>query len=157
MKSYSQVYNVSKTEVLNQRKAVYDSQKAAIVNVLKENYMITGKISDLDPKKKAEMAKRLAEYWSPKTGINAAGIRLLNENVITLSKDSTIDDIRLYIQKQTRKNLEQITECFRMGQGSVVVESFNEEIKPMIGKKIKERFIINTVWDIIGKRIKNGL
>ena len=28
MKSYSQVYNASKTEVLNQRKAVYDSQKA---------------------------------------------------------------------------------------------------------------------------------
>ena len=44
-----------------------------------------------------------------------------------------------------------------MGQGSVVVESFNEEIKPMIGKKIKEKFIINTVWDIIGKRIKDGL
>ena len=72
MKSYSQVYNASKTEVLNQRKAVYDSQKAAIVNVLKENYMITGKISDLEPKKKAEMAKRLAEYWSPKTGIQTS-------------------------------------------------------------------------------------
>lgn len=157
MKSYSQVYNASKKEVLEQRKAVYNAQKVAIVNVLKENYMITGKMSDLKPKKKAEMAKKLAEYWSPKTGINAAGIKLLNENVLTLSKNSTIDDIKLYIQKQTKKNLEQITECFRMGQGNAVVESFNEEIQPMIGKKLKDKFIINTVWDIIGNRIKNNL
>ncbi|MBO6272654.1 hypothetical protein J6O48_07720 [bacterium] len=45
------------------------------------------------------MAKKIYEYWSPKTGINKAGIKLINENMITLSKNSTKDDIRLYIQK----------------------------------------------------------
>jgi len=69
MKSYSQVYNNSKAEVLSQRKAIIESQKAAVVNVLKENYMITGKMSELDADKKAEMAKKLAVYWSPKNGL----------------------------------------------------------------------------------------
>lgn len=103
------------------------------------------------------MAKRLKQYWSPKTGINEAGVRLLNENMITLSPTSSNDDIKLYIVKQTKKNLVQITECFRSNRVDVIVESFNEEIQPMIGKKLKEKFIINTVWEIVENRIKNGL
>ena len=156
MKSYSQVYNNSKAEVLSQRKAIIESQKAAVVNVLKENYMITGKMSELDADKKAEMAKKLAVYWSPKNGLTQAGIKLLNENVLTLSKDSTVADVKLYIEKQTRKNIEPITEAFRMGRQDAVVSSFNEEIVPMIGRRLKDKFIINTVWDIVGNRIKNG-
>lgn len=157
MKSYSQVYNNSKAQVLEQRNALIESQKTAVVNVLKENYMITGKMKDLSPEKKAEMLKKLLEYWNPKTGINAAGIKLLNENMITLTPNSTSADIRLYIQKQTKKNLLQITECFRMNRRDAVVESFNDEIKPMIGKKVKEKVIIDTVWEIIAPRIKAGL
>ena len=157
MKSYSQVYNNSKAQVLEQRNALIESQKTAVVNVLKENYMITGKMKDLSPEKKAEMLKKLLEYWNPKTGINAAGIKLLNENMITLTPNSTSADIRLYIQKQTKKNLLQITECFKMNRRDAVVESFNDEIKPMIGKKVKEKVIIDTVWEIIAPRIKAGL
>ncbi len=156
MKSYSQVYNQSKKAVLEQRNAVYEAQKAAIVNVLKENYMITGKMSELDSKTKAEMARRLYEYWSPKTGINDAGVKLLNENMIVLSKDSSTDDIRMFIQKQVKKNLEQITESFRIGQSAEVVDVINEQIKSMVGRKVKNSFIVNTMWDIVGNRIKNG-
>jgi hypothetical protein len=157
MKSYSQVYNASKADVLGQRKAIFDTQKIAIVNVLKEEYMITGKMSELPADKKKDMAKRVLEYWSPKTGINAKGIKLLNENVITLSPNSNIEDIKLYIQKQTKKNIEQLTECFRAGETKVIVETFNDDIKSMIGRSLKEKFIVNTVWDIISNRIKNGL
>jgi len=157
MKSYSQVYNKSKSAVLEERKAVIESQKTAVVNVLKENYMITGKISDLAPEAKAEMAKRLAEYWSPKTGLKPAGVKLLTENMITLSPNSSKEDIKLYITKQTKKNILQITEAFRMNQANAVVDSFNEDIAPMLGKKLKSKFIINTVWEIVGSRIKQGL
>lgn len=157
MKSYSQVYNRSKAEVLARRKAVFDSQKEALVNVLKENYMITGKISDLPKEQKQKMALKLAEYWSPKTGINAAGIRLLNEDVITLSKNSTPDDVKLFVVKQTKKNLQQITESFRMGRADAVVETFRDEIAKSVGRKPKEKFILDTVWGIVGSRIKNGI
>lgn len=157
MKSFTAVYNKSKKEVNERREQVLNSQKVAIVNVLKEEYMITGPMSELPAKQKEEMAKRLKQYWSPKTGINEAGIRLLNENMITLDSNSTKDDIKMYIVKQTKKNLMQITECFRTNRVNVIVESFNEEIAPMINKKLKDKFIINTVWEIVQDRIKNGL
>ena len=157
MKSFTQVYNQSKAEVLGQRKALIESQKAAVINVLKEEYMITCKMSELSPQRKEEMAMKLKEYWSPKKGLTNAGVRLLNENKISLSKDSTMEDIKLYITKQTKKNLQQITECFRANCANVVVESFNDEIKAMVGRKLKENFIKNVVWDIVSNRIKNGL
>lgn len=157
MRSYNQVYNQSKKEILDRKKNMFEQQKVAIANVLKEEYMITGKMSDLPQDEKVKMAKRLAEYWSPKTGINANGVRLLNENVITLSLNSTASDIQLFIQKRTKKNLEAIVECFRAGKQKIVVEEFRKEIGPMIGKTLKESFIIDSVWGIIGNRIKQGL
>lgn len=157
MRSYNQVYNQSKKEILDRKKNMFEQQKVAIVNVLKEEYMITGKMSDLPQDEKVKMVKRLAEYWSPKTGINANGVRLLNENIITLSPNSTASDIQLFIQKRTKKNLEAIVECFRAGKQKIVVEEFRKEIGPMIGKTLKESFIIDSVWGIIGNRIKQGL
>ena len=157
MKSFSTVYNNSKKEVLETRAALYESQKVAIVNVLKETYMITGNMSDLPMPQQREMAARVMEYWSPKTGINKAGVKLLNENMITLSANSTKADITLYIQKQTKKNLVAITEAYRTNNGKVVVETFKQDIEPMIGKTLKESFVNNTIWDLISNRIKMGL
>ena len=157
MKSFSTVYNNSKKQVLEAREKLYESQKVAVINVLKETYMITGNMSDLPVDQKKEMAKKVFEYWSPKTGINKAGIKLLNENMITLSPNSTKEDIRLYIQKQTKKNLVAITEAFRSGNGNVVVETFKNDIEPAVGKTLKESFITNTVWNLISNRIKLGL
>ena len=157
MKSFSTVYNKSKKQVLEAREKLYESQKVAVINVLKETYMITGNMSDLPADQKKEMAKKVFEYWSPKTGINKAGIKLLTENMITLSPNSTKEDIRLYIQKQTKKNLVAITEAFRSGNGNVVVETFKNDIEPAVGKTLKESFITNTVWNLISNRIKLGL
>ena len=134
-----------------------ESQKEKVINVLKETYMITGNMSDLPINQKKEMAKKILEYWSPKTGINKAGIKLINENMITLSPNSTKEDIRLYIKKQTKKNLIAITEAFRSGNGNVVVATVKEDIEPVIGKKLKESFITDTIWNLISNRIKLGL
>lgn len=156
MKSFSTVYNKSKKQVLDARNQLYESQKKAIIKVLKETYMITGNLSDLPIDKKKTMAKKIMEYWSPKTGINKAGIKLINENMITLSPNSTKEDIKLYIQKQTKKNLIAITEAFREGNGNVVVDTIKKDIEPVLGKKIKSDFITNTVWNLVSNRIKNG-
>ena len=53
MRTYNEVYNQSKKEVLDQRKAVFEKQKIAVVNVLKETFNISGKMEDL-PKDELE-------------------------------------------------------------------------------------------------------
>lgn len=157
MRSYSQVYNTSRTEVQEQRRKVVEAQKVAIVNVLKENYSISGKISDLDSKTKEKLAKKLAEYWSPKTGLNNAGVTFINEHRLVLTPKSPISDVKEYIRRMALKNIQEVTECFRHGQTSVIVESYNNEIHSMMGKMIKENFIIDTVWSVVADRIKKGV
>ena len=157
MRTYSQVYNQSKKEVLDARQAVFEKQKIAVTNVLKEEYMIRGKISEMSKKDKEMMMKRLLEYWNPKTGLNAAGVKLLNENVITLSKDSNKEDLKLFINKQTKKNLDQIIECFRLGRQDIIVESFNDEVKQMTGRTLKADFILDTAWGLVGRFIKGSV
>jgi hypothetical protein len=156
MRTYNQVFNQSKKEVLDQRKAVFEKQKIAVVNVLKENYCIDGKIDDLPKEEKEKMLKRLLEYWSPKTGINDRGVKLIQESIIVLSENSTADDVRAYIRKRAYRNAQQMIECFRAGRQDLIVEMFNEEVKPLMGKPLKDKFIINTVWDVVSRRIKNG-
>ena len=157
MKSFNTVYNRSKKNVLNARYNLYESQKKQIIKVLKETYMITGNLSDLSESNQKKMAKKILEYWSPRTGINKAGIKLLTENMISLNRNSTKEDIRLYIQKQTKRNLQEITEAFRSGNGNVVVETFKQNMEPMLGKSVKESFITNTIWNLISNRIKLGI
>ncbi len=157
MKSFSSVYNKSRNAVLEERRKLYESQKTAIINVLKETYMITGNIRDLPTNKKKELLKKVFEYWSPETGINKAGTKLINENMITLTPNSTKEDIRLYIKKQTKKNLIAITEAFKEGNGKVVVDTFKKDIKDSVGKTLKESFITDTIWNLISNRIKLGI
>ena len=132
-------------------------QKVAVVNVLKETYNISGKMSDLDSKTKGIMAKKLAEYWKPKTGLTAAGEKLIQENRLILTPNSSNEDVKLYIRKMTTKNIAQITECFRLNQTSIIVENFNKDIKEMTGKTVKEKVIIDTVWNLVADRIKRGV
>ncbi|MBO6272655.1 hypothetical protein J6O48_07725 [bacterium] len=49
MKSFNTVYNRSKKEVLDSRQRLFESQKDKIISVLKETYMITGSLTDLNP------------------------------------------------------------------------------------------------------------
>ena len=63
MKSFTTVYNNSRKRVIEAREKLYESQKVAVINVLKENYMITGNLTDLPVDKQKEMSKRLMEYW----------------------------------------------------------------------------------------------
>ena len=157
MKNFTIVYNNSKKQVLAERAAMYESQKVAIVNVLKQNYMITGNISDLPADQQKVFATRLLEYWSPKTGIKKEGVKLLNENELTLSPASNKDDIKLYIEKQVKKHLVAMTEAYRQNNANAVIEAIKSDVEPKIHKTLKESFVNNTVWNLISDRIKFGL
>ena len=136
---------------------MYESQKVAIVNVLKQNYMVTGNISDLPADQQKAFATRLLEYWSPKTGINKEGIKLLNENELTLSPSSNKEDIKLYIEKQVKKHLVVITEAYRRNNVAAVTDAIKADVEPKIHKALKESFVNNTVWNLIADRIKFGI
>lgn len=157
MRNYNQVCKDSKQEVLQQKAAILEAQKVAVINALKEMYMITGKISSLPYELQEEMKTRVLEYWSPKTGLTKSGVRLLNEREIVINKKSSKDDLRLYIEKQVKKHYQTILESYRNQNVTAVVDAFKEDLLLKTGRNINENFINNTVWKLLEDRFKLGI
>lgn len=156
MRNFNQVYTSSKKEVLAQKAQILESQRIAVVKAIKEMYMITIPFKDM-PKADLEILKnKVLEYWNPITGLNKAGERLLNENEITINKNSNKDDLRLYIEKQTKKHLTAILEAYRRCDVNAVVKAFKDDICQRTKRNVNEAFIRNTVWNLIEGKIKTG-
>lgn len=156
MRSYNDVCKDSKQEVLEQKAQILETQKAAVITALKEMYMVTCKMSQLPTEMQEEMKRRVLEYWDPKTGLTKSGVKLLTEKEITINKQSTKDDFKLYIEKQVKKHYRVIIEAYRNQNVQSVVEAFKEDLLVKTGRHINERFINNTVWNLISDRIKMG-
>lgn len=154
MLSYKQVYTNSRNQIIESNTQIYNKQKEDVVNVLKEMYVIKGKISDLPKDKQTALMKKLLEYWSPKTGIKKAGIRLINESRITLSPNSTNVDVKKYIKLETKRNFDSITEAFKNNKGDLVVESFRDNITKQVKRDINSKGIKNIICDTISEIYK---
>lgn len=155
MKSFNTVYNNSKQAVLSERSKIYEQQKIAVIKILKEQYMIKGKILDLPKTKQNAFTKKVLEYWSPKTGLKSAGKKLINENIINLTPQSTTLDIKKYIINETKKNIDIITSAFKTDNVKLIVESFKADIQPKIKKNLYESSIRNIMWSVVSEKLKN--
>lgn len=156
MKNFTEVYKNSKTEVLEQRKAVVEAQRIEVVKALKEMYMVTGKITDLPKKMQDEMKARILEYWKPKVGLTKAGQHLLTENKICINSRSGKEDIRLYIESQVKMNFNSIVEAYRNSNVDAVTEAFKTDLFNKTGRRIVDKFIKDTVWNLLESRFREG-
>lgn len=156
MRSFNQVYTTSKKEVLAQKKQILESQRIAVVKAIKEMYMVTVPFKELPAHDLEVLKNKVLEYWSPTTGLNKAGERLLNENEITINKNSNKDDLRLYIERQVKKHLPVILEAYRRCDVASVVDAFKEDIRQKTARNVNENFVRNTVWSLIEDKFKTG-
>lgn len=155
MKSFSTVYNKSKQEVLEANQAMINRQKGMVLEKLKTEYMITGKLLDLPNRQQQKLAKILLEYWKPKTGLTEAGKKYLETDILALNENSSKADITKYIKHETKKNIDNIVESFLRGKGKLVVEAFKRNIEPQIKKSLSGESVKDVVWGVISERMKN--
>jgi len=77
MKSFKEVYAASKAELLEARQNQITQEKDDILRGIKTELCITCKLKDLNESKQKEVINMLYSFWSPKKGINKAGIAFL--------------------------------------------------------------------------------
>lgn len=154
MKSFNTVYNNSKKYVLNERNKVLTEERKKVVNILKEEYMISGDILSLPKTKQNNLAKKVLEYWQPKKGLTKAGKKLIEGHIINLTPLSDNNDIKKYIQNETKKNIGQVIEMFKTDNVKLLIESFKADIEPKVQKILLSESIRDIVWNIIKDKIK---
>ena len=109
----------------------------AILENIKSNLMITCKIKELPAKKQQQVLDILLEYWSPKKGINKAGIKLLEENRMAIDRKSTPETVELFARKEVKDHINEFKSAFVNNNGRLIVKRLQENIESRIGRRIK--------------------
>lgn len=155
MKSFKEVLLESKKSKADIQKGKFDGEKRQLLEKLKKDYLITGKIKDSSPSIQRNILKALLEYWNPKNGINKKGIDYINEGKISISKNSTSENIKKFALSEVKNNIKDFTNAFTNGQGQNVVIKLQENIEMKTGKKIKFKSLFENVCTLISQKIKN--
>lgn len=93
MNSYNNAYNNSRRDAKARDLEMYESQRIDLVNAIKREYGISD-FSTLSESEKQAARKLITEMWSPKTGLNKAGMDFINEGKRVLKKESTLEQVR---------------------------------------------------------------
>jgi len=154
MKSFKEVLEASKQQVLEARKYKIENEKVALLEAIKSQYMITCKLKELDKKKQHQVLNMLLEYWSPKTGINRAGIKYLNEGAIAINENSSDANIKLFAQKEIRDNIIAFQNAFMAQRGKDVVSRLQENIEYRTHKNVQFDQLFEMALTIVNEKIK---
>lgn len=155
MRSFKEVLNSSKDQVLESRKNQIEQEKIALLEHIKTNLMITCKIKELNEKAQKEVLNILLEYWSPKKGINKAGVKFLNENSFAISENSSAKNVELFAKKEVKDHINEFVNAFVCGNGKLIVEKLQNNIQCKISREIKFNPLYEMVSNLVFTEMKN--
>lgn len=155
MKSFENVYAASKAQVLEARKNQIQNEKIALLEHIKSNLMITCKLKELNEAKQKQVLNMLLEYWSPKKGINKAGEKFLNENLVSIHVDSSPENVEFFAQKEVKDHINEFMTAFVTGKGKMIVERLQANIENRICRSIKYQPLFEMVSSIVTSKLKS--
>ena len=155
MRDFYQVLNESKNEVLMAKQNRIKAEQTAILEAVKTEYMITSKIKELPVSEQNKLKTLILEYWNPKSGLTAKGAKYLNEGASTLTKDSDSNNIKRYIEKAVKSNIDEYLKASYNGTGKQLITKLQKEVESMISKRIKYQFVLDAVIAIITPKLKS--
>ena len=139
MKSFKEVYNASKMQMLEAKKTQIDNEKVALLEGIKTELCITCNLKELPKQRQDQVLNMLYEFWSPKKGINKAGKAFLEEGRIAIDPKSSVANIKMFAQKEVKE----------------VVQRLQENIQHRCQKKIMFKPLFEMVFKIVSDKIQN--
>lgn len=153
MKSFNEALAESKRMTLNAKSNEIEYQKVALLERIKQDWMIDGKLKDLNESRRKEVLNHLLLYWDAKTGINKAGIKYLQEGRMTVNESSTPSEIKLFACNEVKRNIGQFCFAFAQGRGKEVVKKLQENLRVLTGKSVRFNSLYENTLVIIQKKI----
>lgn len=154
MKNFKEVLNSSKNQVLESRRLQIENEKIALLENIKSNLMITCKLKELSESKQKQILNMLLEYWSPKKGINRAGIKFLNENAMAITWESSPENIELFAKKEVRDHINEFVNAFVNNKGRMIVERLQNNIESRCKRHLKYENLFEMVSSMVSQKLK---
>ena len=155
MKSFKEVYNASKAQMLEARKTQIDNEKVQLLEGIKTELCITCKLKDLPKQRQDQVLNMLLEFWSPKKGINKAGKNFLEKGALAINENSSVANIKLFAEKEIKDNINEFARAFVNNRGREVVERLQTNIQARCQKKIMYKPLFEMAFKIVSEKIQN--
>ena len=104
MRKFLEVYNTNKDSVNESKRINADKERVALLKAIKREYGVSD-FKSLSESEVTTYKKMIHNMWSPETGLNEAGLKFVNESQITLTADSSADDIKKVVKQMFKENI----------------------------------------------------
>lgn len=141
MRNFSEVYN-SKLDKINESKRINaDKQRLDLLSAIKREYGISS-FNTLSESEKNVYTKMIHEMWDSVDGLNEKGLKFVNESEVSLSKESSKQEISKFVKQEFRKNLMAYFEGmtgkrFTGGSNPITPNHVRDEVEKLTGRKFK--------------------
>lgn len=104
MKSFSTAYYNSRKEVKADKEALIEQEHAKLIAAIKREYGVNN-FGTLNESEKASYRSLVNKLWSREKGLTFEGRKFINESVITLTPESTPEQIEKAFRREIKANL----------------------------------------------------
>ena len=138
MRSFSDIQNDYNVKVNESKKLTIDSERVQLLGAIKREYGIAS-FNSLSESERKVYTNMINSMWTPTEGLNDAGLKFINESEVTLTKDSSVEEIKKYILDDFKKNwqgyLEGITgKRFTGGSNPMMPSKLRKYVNDTVGK-----------------------
>lgn len=159
MRSFKEVYVDNKNKVNENLKVAADKERVELLKAIRREYGIKD-FNGLSESEKLQYKNLIKEMWSPETGLNERGKKLVNESKMTLSSDSDEEQIKRYITKEMKSDLKNYLLWFASeGVNGQNPNKIKKDIDSQMGKKVNsslfKEVIVELLTDYLVSKIKH--
>lgn len=157
MRNFKDVYNDNKSKVDENLKIVADKERVELLAAIREEYGVKN-FNSLSESEKSQFKKLINEMWNPNTGLNERGRLLVNESKMTLSSESTPEQVQKFFSKAIKNDIGNFLLWLASdgvnGQSPIKVK---KDIEAQVGKKIDSKVLKNMLFEILCGYLKTKI
>lgn len=157
MRSFKEVYVDNKNKVNENLKVAADKERVELLKAIRREYGIKD-FNGLSESEKLQYKNLIKEMWSPETGLNERGRKLVNESKMTLSSESDEEQIKKYITKELKSDVKNyLLWIASEGVNGQNPNKIKKEIDSQMGKKVNSSLIKEVMLDVLGEYLKSKI
>lgn len=157
MRSFKDVYVDNKNKVNENLRVVADKERVELLKAIRKEYGVKD-FNGLSESEKNQYRNLINEMWSPETGLNERGKQLVNESKMSLSSESTPEQIEKFFVKEVKSDINNyllwIASDGVNGQSPIKIK---KDIESQLGKKVNSDVLKKALYEILCNYLKTKI
>lgn len=157
MRNFKEVYTDNKNKLNESLRVVADKERVELLKAIRKEYGVKD-FNKLTESEKNQYKNLINEMWTPSEGLNERGRQLVNESKMSLSSESTPEQIQKYFIKEVKSDINNYLLWLASdgvnGQSPIKVK---KDIESQLGKKVNADVLKKALYEILCNYLKTKI